>query len=283
MIKLRRLGHAAFYVRDLDRALGFYVAGVGLTVTGWSKTADGREQAFLRAGALHHDLCLIQSDQAPGLDHVAYEVGSWWELQRFADYCQTHGIEVLSGPEERVDEGNCKSLLIQCPFGLRLELFAGMAEYDVPASYNGMAGAKPRLLGHVAPVLVETNPVRDFLIEHLGLRHTGSIPSVDCNFMSSTELDHDLTLMKLHTQKGYDVPHISYKVGTVAEMEAAAEWARSRGFRIIYGPGKRPGGSIRTLDVYDHDGNMFEWYHGMDLLHADIPVRNFQKITVWGG
>lgn len=281
MIQLRRLGHMAIYVKDMDRALGFYVAGLGFTPTALHRTADGREQAYLRCGTLHHDLCLIESDQAPGLDHIAYEVGSWWEILRTEEMCKERGIEVLQPPQEIVHEGNCKSIMVQCPSGLRLELFAGMAEYDQPNTV-GLCGAKLRRIGHAAPVLAATTPVMEFLTEHFGMRLTGQIPPVDCHFLTVGDEDHDLTLMKQGTLKDYQVQHVSYKVGTVAELEAATAWARSRGMEIIYGPAKRPAGSIRTLDVYDPDGNMFEWYQGMDLLHPGIPVRDFRHINTWG-
>lgn len=74
------LGHVVFYVRNLEQSLDFYTNIVGLAVTG---TVFNGRAAILSSGRTHHELLLIQVDDAQeplkgkriGLYHVGWKVG----------------------------------------------------------------------------------------------------------------------------------------------------------------------------------------------------------------
>lgn len=277
-IHLRRLGHVAMYVKDMDRALDFYVKGVGFHLTDRRQDEEGRDTAYLRCGTMHHDLCLIEHpDRAPGMDHVAYEVGSWWEMKRFEELCRAEGIEILWGPDEREHEGYCKSMMIQCP-EMRLELFASMDEFDPPATV-GEAGVKLRQLGHLGEVVNDTGALERFLLKYTNMTVRARISPVEATFVGVCEEDHDLALIKRGTLPGYSVVHVSYKLGSVPELHTVAEWLKQKGIKVLYGPGRRPAGNCYLLICNDPEGNLMEWYVGMCKLPADVPVRELGNIT----
>lgn len=79
-MKAHYLGHVVFYVKDLQRSLGFYRDLLGFKEVG--RIFDGAAAA-LTCGRTHHELLLIQVGDAPGpppgprrgLYHVGIKVG----------------------------------------------------------------------------------------------------------------------------------------------------------------------------------------------------------------
>jgi catechol-2,3-dioxygenase len=82
---MSNLGHAVFYVRDLERSVRFYAAAVGLGLCG---TVFNGRAAQLSGGTTHHELLLIQVGEAPGpmqgkrvgLYHVGWKIGDSIEV-----------------------------------------------------------------------------------------------------------------------------------------------------------------------------------------------------------
>src|SRR3954470_6579144 len=79
-MKARYLGHVVFYVKDLNRSLGFYRDLLGFREVG---RAFGGAAAALTSGRTHHELLLIEVGDAPrpssgrrlGLYHIGIKVG----------------------------------------------------------------------------------------------------------------------------------------------------------------------------------------------------------------
>jgi catechol 2,3-dioxygenase len=103
MIGIKRVGHIALTVADIDASLEFYRDALGLTVSDREviKLADGSlmEGAWVRCGTDHHCLALFcrpsdegvvsangglrpDATRTPGLNHFAFELGSFEELTR---------------------------------------------------------------------------------------------------------------------------------------------------------------------------------------------------------
>ncbi len=120
---IKRLNHAVLYVRDLDRAVGFYREAFGFEEV----AREGGRMAFLRAsgGTNHHDLGLMEVGAnapapppgATGLYHLA------WQVERIEDLAEMEvrlaNMGALGG---RSDHGATKSLYAHDPDGNEFEV-----------------------------------------------------------------------------------------------------------------------------------------------------------------
>jgi catechol 2,3-dioxygenase len=129
-MKARYLGHVVFYVKDLERSLGFYRDLLGFKEVG--RIFNGMAAA-LTSGRTHHELLLIQVGDAPGpssgrrrgLYHIGIKVGdSLDELRAAKRELETVGIAIDGMSDHTVSQ----SLYLQDPDGNEVELYVDADE-----------------------------------------------------------------------------------------------------------------------------------------------------------
>ncbi len=140
-VKIRRLGHVALNVRDIETSVKFYTECLGFQVS------DVNEQGivFLRLPAHtdHHTMNLVQSDRARGsaeattLNHFALEVSSLEELRTMKRFLEEKGVKVL-GPIRQRGPGSDKTLDVLDPDGNTVQLFCDMD----PIGWDGKSRPK---------------------------------------------------------------------------------------------------------------------------------------------
>ncbi len=128
-VKVRRLGHVALNVRDIETSVKFYTECLGFQVS------DVNDQGivFLRLPAHgdHHTMNLVQSDRVgPGgdestLDHFALEVDSLEDLRKMKRFLEEKGVKIL-GPIRQRGPGSDKTLDFLDPDGNNVQLFCEM-------------------------------------------------------------------------------------------------------------------------------------------------------------
>lgn len=124
-MKAHYLGHVVFYVKDLERSLGFYRDLVGFKEVG--RIFNGAAVA-LTSGRTHHELLLIQVGDAPGpssgprrgLYHIGIKVGdSLDELRHAERELEQAGIAIEGMSDHTVSQ----SLYLRDPDGNEVELY----------------------------------------------------------------------------------------------------------------------------------------------------------------
>ena len=126
MIQARKLGHIVLKVRDMQRAKDFYARVLGLQVAYEDRQ---RGAVFLSFGTEHHELALFQlatgeppEAAQPGLHHMAWQLGSFAELQAAHRELLELGIPV----EATVEHNVTRSVYFFDPDGTRVELYCNM-------------------------------------------------------------------------------------------------------------------------------------------------------------
>jgi catechol 2,3-dioxygenase len=124
------LGHVVFYVKDLERSLGFYRDLLGFKEVG--RIFNGAAAA-LTSGRTHHELLLIQVGDAPGpltgrhrgLYHIGIKVGdSLDELRQAKRELEQAEISIDGMSDHTVSQ----SLYLKDPDGNEVELYVDADE-----------------------------------------------------------------------------------------------------------------------------------------------------------
>jgi catechol-2,3-dioxygenase len=151
MIQARKLGHVVLKVRDAQKSKEFYTRALGLKVAYENRDWGA---VFLSFGEQHHDLALFQlatgeapEATQPGLHHMAWQLGSFAELQAAHRELGELGIRVESTIEHNVT----RSIYFPDPDGNRVELYCDMVEHG----FEAMQTLGPRR----DPIDIETGEV----------------------------------------------------------------------------------------------------------------------------
>ncbi|MEF8825705.1 MAG: VOC family protein [Halapricum sp.] len=128
------VGHVHLKVRDIERALAFYIEVLALEVT----ERHGR-YAFCSWGEQHHDVALQGiGEDAPGpgpgvgMYHAAFEVETPETLRTVYERLREH--DVLVSP---VDHGISKALYFDDPDGNGLEVYLDTRETQEQSNWQG--------------------------------------------------------------------------------------------------------------------------------------------------
>jgi catechol 2,3-dioxygenase len=124
-MKARYLGHIVFYVKDLERTLGFYRDLLGFREVG---RIFGGKAAALTSGRTHHELLFIEVGAAPGppsghrlgLYHIGIKIGdSLDELRAAKAELERSGVTITGMSDHTVSQ----SLYLKDPDGNEVELY----------------------------------------------------------------------------------------------------------------------------------------------------------------
>ncbi|WP_306031442.1 VOC family protein [Stappia sp. MMSF_3263] len=139
----RKMGHLVLHVRDIRKSFEFYTEVVGLTLSDWIED----KLVFLRCGADHHDLALVQIPpdaenredlyrvNRPGLEHFAYELGSLEEIEAAARHIQSMGVKIERGIGKH-GPGENLFLVFKDPDNNNVEFYADMVQVTEEAPYD---------------------------------------------------------------------------------------------------------------------------------------------------
>ncbi len=124
-MKAHYVGHVVFYVKDLERALGFYRDLLGFEEVG--RVFKGKAVA-LTSGRTHHEILLIEVGDAPaptkgrrrGLYHIGIKIGETLQALREAkEDLEGAGVPIHGMSDHTVSQ----SLYLEDPDGNEVELY----------------------------------------------------------------------------------------------------------------------------------------------------------------
>ncbi|MDO8185996.1 VOC family protein [Conexibacter sp. JD483] len=119
----RRLGHINVKSDAPPRSSAFFQRVLGLKLS----EQIGDNLFFLRIGAEHHNLGIRPGERGM-LHHLGCELAGWHAYQPILDRLAAHGWKVEYGPGRHVPGRNLFTYVVDPSSGLRVELFADMAQ-----------------------------------------------------------------------------------------------------------------------------------------------------------
>jgi len=123
MAKINKVGHVVLNVRDLNAAIAFYTAALGMELVTHN---TARQMAFLSFGTQHHDIALCQAPAGAdrgvlGINHIAMQIeGGVEELKQLYGRLLNVGASI----DRTTEHSTTLSVYFFDPDGNRLEIFA---------------------------------------------------------------------------------------------------------------------------------------------------------------
>jgi len=124
-----KLGHVAFFVKDVKKLTDYYCDVLGFRVSDWM----GDFFSFLRCGVDHHTINLMQTPEDRHF-HTAFELRDWGHMLTACDHLSLHGYKLLWGPGRHGIGHNIFSYH-RAPNGLITELFTQLDQMNEEMGY----------------------------------------------------------------------------------------------------------------------------------------------------
>ena len=154
--KIKRVGHLVLRVKDIERSKRFFQEILGIPVVGQNE----RGMIFFSTNTRdnHHMLALVPAKEGAampspdqvGMQHVAFELGNFAELQGAYRLLKEAGVKV----RDTTFHGVTKSVYFEDPDGNRLEVYCNVPaeEYtkSVPNPYSRYGGIEEELEGKIS-------------------------------------------------------------------------------------------------------------------------------------
>jgi len=132
-LRPRRLGHVNLKTPDPPAAAAFYMDVLGLRLS----EQIGDALFFLRIAAEHHNVGLRPGD-AGALHHLGFEIAGWHAYQPLLDHLDALDVKVEYGPGRHGPGRNLFAYVCDPSSGLRVELFADMAQIADETDYEAV-------------------------------------------------------------------------------------------------------------------------------------------------
>jgi catechol 2,3-dioxygenase-like lactoylglutathione lyase family enzyme len=284
MIKVLRIGHAAFETPDLGKAIEHYTQVIGLALAG----RDGK-RAFMASKMGQLSIELVEGGQ-PRCSKLTFEVAANADLADMKKELAKHGVSA----DLRSDAvpGTSQVLSFADPKGTQIELFNAWS----PIGNNGqVAGVGALKLGHVAFVTHEPKAMAKFYGEVLGFRISDWIG----DFFVFMRCNADHHAVNFITGKTIKMHHIAFELRDFSHLQTACDLFGERKIPIIWGPVRLgPGHNVAAFHR-DHDDWVIEFYAELDQMkdeelgyfdprpwHHDRPQRpkvwDPKQSNIWG-
>jgi catechol 2,3-dioxygenase-like lactoylglutathione lyase family enzyme len=172
--QLRKIGHVALFVTDVERSVRFYVDVLGFQISDlYQEDMMPGGAAFIRLNTDHHGIALFKAtqdrDPGAGLHHMAFEVGSLDEVFRVRDHLREHNVPIHF--EGRRRAGVQIAVEFRDPDGHNLEIYWGIDQIGSEGKArpaNQWKGATSLEAAIADPVIGQDTSLLDASLAHGG-------------------------------------------------------------------------------------------------------------------
>jgi catechol 2,3-dioxygenase-like lactoylglutathione lyase family enzyme len=268
-----RIGHMGMRVRDLDAAVDFQGAVLGLV----ESERRGRV-SYLTCNERHHELILIESAKR-GYDHIGLEVADAEALAATRAAALRAGAEPL-GDVYDGEPGIERAALLRGPGGHVYKLFCGMESVPAPPPDD-----RPAKFEHASVKIRGLGATERFLRDGLGFAFSDRMGRT----ASWWHCDADHHGMALIFGPRPELSHYAWSVADLNAMGRIADRLAARGRRLMWGPSRHGPGNNQFVYFKDSDGAMVECCADLAAMppHGDYVAKRwpggFGAVNQWGG
>lgn len=274
---LSAIHHTALRVANLDEAQERWSHILGLS----GERVGSR--AILRCAYEDFALLLEESQQAPGLEYVAYELAQGITLSEASQRLAARGVasrEIdipLRGTGLRLNDPDGNGVVL-------LERKQRQDTRNPEVRFNAaLPGFHPRKFGHVNYLTTDTPRIVAWYVDVLGCQETDWIGDEGC--WLHVNADHHVLAF---LNKGYvHIHHLAFELVDWGEMRVALDHLAQNRRHLVWGPGRH--GNARNLYSYfrmPEEEIFVELFCDMEQLLPDHQVRhlpdNAHSSNTWG-
>jgi catechol 2,3-dioxygenase-like lactoylglutathione lyase family enzyme len=249
MIQARRIGHAVFETRDIDRLSEHYTDVVGLVVA-----AREKDRVFLasRLGTLAVEL---RKGSDVGCRKLSFEVAADTDLGDAAKELSKLGIRSERSNDPAPSLSNV--LTFADPKGTQIEIFTGWSTLGNGQTPKGIPVTK---LGHVAYFTKDLQATIDFYAKVLGFKISDWIGDYFV-FMRCNPDHHTVNFFREQQDR---LHHIAFELADWAQMRTACDILAKRNINIAWGPVRHGPGHNISIYYRETDDQLVELFCDLD-------------------
>jgi catechol 2,3-dioxygenase-like lactoylglutathione lyase family enzyme len=284
MIKPRRVGHATFETKDVERQIAYWTEVAGLVL---AEREPGRAFLASKTGLL--TVALEQAEHAR-CTRLSFEVAPGSDFAALAKNLAAEGI--TSELRNDAVPGLGQMLTFKDNKGTAIDLFA---DWSYLGSHHQVSGIGPLKLGHIAFHVPDVKATAEFYAKVMGFRVSDWIE--DWFVFMRCNPDHH-TVNFIRGDKT-ELHHIAFELKDISHMQNACELFATRNIRILWGPLRHgPGHNVATYHR-NPDEHTVEVYIELDQMkdeelgyfdpkpwHRNTPQRPMTwtqtESTIWG-
>jgi catechol 2,3-dioxygenase-like lactoylglutathione lyase family enzyme len=275
MIKARRIGHAVFETKDIDRLCDHYTEVVGLVVA-----ARDSDRVYL-ASNLGHLAVELRRGSGTGCRKLSFEIAPETDLADAEKALAKHGIR-----SERSNDpapGIANVLKFSDPKGTEVELFTAWNALSSDQAGKAIAVVK---LGHVAYFTPDLAKTMEFYAGVLGFKVSDWIGDYFV-FMRCNPDHHTVNFLKGDRAHMH---HIAFELADFEHMKKACDILARSKINLSWGPVRHGPGHNISIYYRECDDQIIELFTDLDRMpdeelgyfeprpwHRDNP----QRPKVW--
>lgn len=284
MADLQRIEHAKVHVEDLDRAVEFYVEGMGLV------EMDRKNGTVYLGCGFDESYDLAVEEGGTGIEHVAVRASDVDVVDDYEERLANAGVKT-----ERVDgdePGQRAGVRFNLPTGVSMEVVAVEDDgYEHSAVTSpDRAGHAPSTIDHVQWFTPDIDADLEFLRDVVGLFVSdiaGPRNDLEIAFTRCNTLHHDIAL-KAMPSDGPDhasLHHVAWGFDSIEHMKLFIDTVCNRGIEFERGIGRHYAGDNLYAYFWEPGGNRFELCAEMAVVKTAEPshTEDYETATTaWG-
>lgn len=255
--KSQRFEHAEVRVRDLNRALEFYVDVMGLHEI-------AREDGVVYLGCgLDENYDLAVREGGTGVSHFAIRITDEDEFEQLERQLKDGGITATR--RDGAEPGQVKALRLQLPSGHEME-FVMVADTRYLEPYRPamqrLRGVAPLDLDHINLKVPNVKEFMEFMVSALGFRLSDVSEPEPGNWVMAWSrygnYHHDVGAT-IAIAPHETLHHVAWSMSGIEHIKTAADQLAAAGIKLEMGPSRHPVGSNLFVYFWEPGGNRFEF------------------------